>query len=109
MSNTQLSASFTPVTAVIVTFRLQFTTTEGCPDTFDQIVYITGVYTHISWSLKYWHNEGLINHMEIETSYDNEACSFHARKPKLCILLCIRIMAEFLPKHFLLQILVHWS
>jgi hypothetical protein len=28
------------VSAVVVTSRLQFTTTEGCPDTFDQIVYI---------------------------------------------------------------------
>jgi hypothetical protein len=28
------------VNAVVVTSRLQFTTTEGCPDTFDQIVYV---------------------------------------------------------------------
>jgi hypothetical protein len=37
MSNTQLSASFY---TVVVTSRLQFTTTEGCRDTFDQIVYL---------------------------------------------------------------------
>jgi hypothetical protein len=32
---------FIPVSAVVVTSRLQFSTTEGCPDTFDQIVYCT--------------------------------------------------------------------
>jgi hypothetical protein len=31
---------FILVSAVIVTSRLQFTTTEGCPATFDQIVYM---------------------------------------------------------------------
>jgi hypothetical protein len=31
---------FIPVSAVVVTSRLQFTTTEGCSDTFDQIVYM---------------------------------------------------------------------
>jgi hypothetical protein len=40
MSNTQLLPPFIPVSVVIVTSRLQFTTTEGCPDIFDQIVYI---------------------------------------------------------------------
>jgi hypothetical protein len=31
---------FIPVSAVVVISKLQFTTTEGCPDTFDQIVHI---------------------------------------------------------------------
>jgi hypothetical protein len=30
---------FIPVSAVTVTSKHQFTTSEGCPDTFDQIVY----------------------------------------------------------------------
>jgi hypothetical protein len=42
LSNAQTHSFLLPfiaVSAVVVTSRLQFTTTEGCPDTFDQIVY----------------------------------------------------------------------
>jgi hypothetical protein len=32
---------FIPASGVVVTSRFQFTTTEGCPDTFDQIVHMS--------------------------------------------------------------------
>jgi hypothetical protein len=42
LSNEQHSflPPFIPVSAVVVTSRLQFTIIEGCPDTFDQTVYV---------------------------------------------------------------------
>jgi hypothetical protein len=41
LSNEQHSflPPFISVSAVVVTYRLQYTITKGCPDTFDQIVY----------------------------------------------------------------------